>query len=167
MKMAGRDSSRAKSEIIEMLKEDHKRAKRAFRDGEKLAEQEDTDALEELVEQTCAELEVHATLEEELIYPALRGEIKEPELLDEAEVEHASAKDLIAQLKQMRADDPKFSATFKVLGEYVKHHIKEEEGQLFEQLGRTGVKWEALLQEVQERREQLMQEHGLLEFEEE
>lgn len=165
--MAGRGNSRAKSEIIEMLKEDHKRAKRAFREGEKLAEEKDSEALEDLVLQTCAELTVHATLEEELFYPALREEIKQPELLDEAEVEHASAKDLIAQLEQMTGDDPKFAATFKVLGEYVKHHIREEEGELFEQLTRTGVDWEALQQEVQQRREQLMQEHGLVELAEE
>jgi hemerythrin-like domain-containing protein len=148
-----------------MLMEDHKRVKRAFRDGEKLAEQENSEGLEDLVQQTCAELEVHATLEEELFYPAVRGEIKQSELIDEAEVEHQSAKDLIAQLEQMTGDDPKFAATFKVLGEYVKHHIREEETQLFEQLSRTGVRWEPLLQEMQRRREQLMQEHGLLESE--
>jgi hemerythrin-like domain-containing protein len=159
--MASRGNSKAKSEIIEMLMEDHKRAKRAFREGEKLTEQEDNEALEQLVQQTCAELQVHATLEEELFYPAIREAIKETDLLDEAEIEHASAKDLIAQLESMTADDPKFAATFKVLGEYVKHHIKEEEGELFEQLDRTRVQWEPLLQEIQARREQLMQEHGL------
>ena len=67
------------------------------------------------------------------------GGIKETDLLDEAEVEHASAKELIAQLESMTAEDPKFAATFKVLGEYVKHHIKEEEGEMFEQLERTRV----------------------------
>jgi hemerythrin-like domain-containing protein len=165
--MASRGNSKAKSEIIEMLMEDHKRVKRAFREGERLTEQDDTEALEQLVQQTCAELQVHATLEEELFYPAIREAIKYTDLLDEAEVEHASAKDLIAQLESMTAEDPKFAATFKVLGEYVKHHIKEEEGEMFEQLERARVQWEPLLQEIQQRREQLMQEHGLVEVEEE
>lgn len=147
--------------MIEMLTEDHQRVKRAFREAEKLADQEDMESLEQLVRQTCAELEVHANLEEEVLYPALRKAIKEPELIDEAEVEHGSAKQLIAQLEGMSADDPKFAATFKVLGEYVKHHIKEEESEMFEQLNRTGIQWEALLQEMQEMRAHLMREQGL------
>ena len=159
--MAGRGNAKARNEILEMLMEDHKRVKRAFRDGEKLTEQEDDDGLEQIVRQTCAELTVHATLEEELFYPALRKEIRETDVLDEAEVEHTSAKTLIAELEQMDSSDPKFAATFKVLGEYVKHHIREEEGELFPQLGRTGVRWEALQQEMQRRREELMAENGL------
>ena len=159
--MAGRGNAKARNEILEMLMEDHKRVKRAFRDGEKLTEQEDDDGLEQIARRTCAELTVHATLEEELFYPALRKEIRETDLLDEAEVEHTSAKTLIAELEQMDASDPKFAATFKVLGEYVKHHIREEEGELFPQLGRTGVRWEALQQEMQRRREELMAANGL------
>ena len=159
--MAGRGNAKARNEILEMLMEDHKRVKRAFRDGERLTEQEDVDGLEQIARQTCAELTVHATLEEELFYPALRKEIRETDLLDEAEVEHTSAKTLIAELEQMDASDPKFAATFKVLGEYVKHHIREEEGELFPQLGRTGVRWEALQQEMQRRRGELMAANGL------
>jgi hemerythrin-like domain-containing protein len=165
--MASRGNSKAKNDIIEMLMEDHKRAKRAFREGEKLSEQEDREALEQLVQQTCAELQVHATLEEELFYPALREGIKQTDLIDEAEVEHASAKELIAQLEAGDAEDPKFVATFKVLGEYIKHHIKEEEGEMFAQLERSRIQWEPLLQEMLERREQLMEEHGLMEADEE
>ena len=161
--MAGRGNAKARNEIIEMLMEDHKRVKRAFRDGEKQTEEDDDDALEQIVRQTCAELTVHATLEEEVFYPALRKEIRQTDLLDEAEVEHASAKSLIAELEQMDSSDPKFAATFKVLGEYVKHHIREEEGELFPQLGRTGVRWEVLQQEMQRRREELMAENGLSE----
>jgi hemerythrin-like domain-containing protein len=161
--MASRGNSKAKNDIIEMLTDDHQRVKRAFRDAEKLAEQEDMESLEQLVRQTCAELQVHAQVEEDLLYPAVREAIKEPELVDEAEIEHASAKDLIAQLENMTGGDPKFAATFKVLGEYVKHHIKEEESEMFEQLNRTGIEWEPLLQEMQELRSQLMQEHGLAE----
>jgi hemerythrin-like domain-containing protein len=163
--MASRGNSKAKNDIIEMLTDDHQRVKRAFRDAEKLAEEKDMESLEQLVRQTCAELEVHAQIEEDVLYPAMREAIKKPELVDEAEVEHASAKDLIAQLEDMTADDPKFAATFKVLGEYVKHHIKEEESEMFDQLNRTGIEWEPLLQEMQAMRSQLMQEHGLVEAE--
>jgi len=163
--MASRGNSKAKNDIIEMLTADHQRVKRAFREGERLAQQGDMEALEPLVQQTCAELTVHAQIEEAVFYPAVREAIKEPELIDEAEIEHASAKELIAQLQGMRAEDPKFAAIFKVLGEYVKHHIKEEESELFEQLNRTGIQWEPLLQEMQELRAELMAEQGLTEEE--
>jgi hypothetical protein len=153
----------AKNQIIEMLKSDHKKVKKAFRDFEKLDPQEEAERCEALVEQTCAELEVHTQLEEQWFYPAAREAVKEQDLLDEAEVEHMSAKVLIEQLKEMSAEDEKFAATFKVLGEYVNHHIKEEEGELFKQMTRTGVDWESTLEQMQIQRAQLLQENGLSE----
>jgi hemerythrin-like domain-containing protein len=161
VQMASRANSKAKTDVIEMLMADHQKVKRAFREADKLTEQKDMESLEPLVQQTCAELTVHAEMEEDVFYPAIRKAIKQPELVDEAEVEHASAKELIAQLQQMTSEDDKFAATFKVLGEYVKHHIREEESEMFEQLNRTGIDWEALLQEMQQRRSQLMAEQGL------
>lgn len=165
--MAGRGNSRAKNEIIEMLKEDHQRVKKAFKAAEKLHSQEQHEELQALVEQTCAEVQVHAQLEEELFYPAARQAVKEEDLIEEAEVEHGSAKALIQQLQGMAAEDPKYMATFKVLGEYLKHHIKEEESQVFEQLsgGRSKVQWEELQQQMLTMRESLMAEMGLAERE--
>ena len=160
--MASRNNSAAKNEIIEELKEDHKRVRAAFRAAEKLDAEEDGEELKEIVDQTCAELEIHALLEEELIYPAAREVLKEADLVDEAEVEHNSAKALIAQLRQMSPGDEKYAATFKVLGEYVNHHVKEEENEMFPGLqGRSGVKWEELQERMEMRREQLMAEMGL------
>jgi hemerythrin-like domain-containing protein len=162
--MAGRGNSRARNEIIEMLKGDHQRVKKAFRTAEKLHEQEDHEALQALVEQTCAEVRVHAQIEEELFYPAAREAVKEEDLIEEAEVEHGSAKALMEQLDATPPDDPKYFATFKVLGEYLKHHIKEEENELFEQLsgGRSKVQWEELQQQMLTMRESLMAEMGLV-----
>jgi hypothetical protein len=152
-----------------MLKEDHQKVKKAFKQAEKLHEQEAHDELQALVEQTCAEIEVHARLEEELFYPAAREVVKEEDLIEEAEVEHNSAKALIEQLEAMSPDDPKYMATFTVLGEYVKHHIKEEENELFEQItsGRAKVQWEELQQQMLTMRETLMAEMGLAEAEQE
>ena len=134
----------------------------AFREAEKLDAEEDGEELKEIVDQTCAELEVHAQLEEELFYPAAREALKEQDLIDEAEVEHGSAKALIAQLRQMSPDDEKYAATFKVLGEYINHHVKEEENEIFPGLqGRPGVQWEELQEQMETRREQLMSEKGL------
>jgi hypothetical protein len=164
--MASRNNSKARTEVLDMLKEDHARVKKAFRDAQKLDSEEDQEELQMIVEQTCAELEVHARLEEELFYPAVRGAIKETELIDEAEVEHESAKALIAQLRAMTPADEKYAPTFKVLGEYVKHHIKEEEKEMFEQLNRSRIEWEELQQQMLTMRETLMSEMGLLEDEE-
>ncbi len=160
--MASRNNSAAKSAIIEELKEDHKRVKQAFREAEKLDAQEDGEKLKAIVEQTCAELEVHARLEEELFYPAAREVLKEGDLIDEAGVEHGSAKALIAQLRGMGPGDEKYAATFKVLGEYINHHVKEEEGEIFPGMqGRSGVEWEQVQEQMEMRREQLMAEMGL------
>jgi len=161
--MASRNNSAAKNEIIEELKEDHKRVRAAFRAAEKLDAEEDGEELKEIVDQTCAELEIHAQLEEELFYPAAREALKEADLVDEAEVEHNSAKALIAQLREMSPEDEKYAATFKVLGEYVNHHIKEEENEMFPGLqGRPGAQWEEVQQQMEMRREQLMSEMGLM-----
>jgi hypothetical protein len=153
--------SGAKNQIVEMLKADHKKAKKAFKDFEKLDPHEDPESCQAIVEQTCAELEVHAELEEQVFYPAARSAIKEEDLMDEAEVEHMTAKVLIQQLKEMGADDEKFAATFKVLGEYVNHHVQEEEGEMFKQLTRPGVDWDSVLEQMQQQRMQLLEEKGL------
>src|SRR6185369_5073775 len=111
-----------------------------------------------LVERTCAELEVHAELEEQLFYPAARRALKEEDLIDEAEVEHTSLKVLIEQLKGMSPGDPKYAATFKVLGEYVNHHVKEEEGEIFPGMTKAGVEWDSILGQMTTRRDELKEE---------
>ncbi len=153
-----RADSTARNIILTMLKDDHKRAKKAFRDFEKLDPHEDSEQCRMLVEQTCGELEVHAALEEELFYPAARSYLSEEDLIDEAEVEHSTLKSLIQQLKTMEPEDEKFTATFTVLGEYVKHHVREEENEMFPQLGRAKLDWKGLCDEINSRREELMQE---------
>src|SRR5436190_18289411 len=158
---SGRGASGAKNQIVTMLKADHKKVKKAFKDFEKMDPQEDPEACQALVQQTLAEVEVHAELEEQMFYPAARGAIKDEDLIDEAEVEHMTAKVLIEQLKAMGPDDEKFAATFKVLGEYLKHHIEEEEGQMFKQLTQAGAEWDAVLSQMLAQRMQLMEEKGL------
>src|SRR5204862_1258164 len=81
---SSRGGPAAKNKVIAMLKADHKKVKKAFKDFEKLDAQEDPDSAQALVEQTCTELEVHAELEEQVFYPAARGAMKEDDLIDEA-----------------------------------------------------------------------------------
>ena len=153
-----RSGTTARNEIIEMLKEDHKRAKKAFREFEKLDPEQNPEECEALVQQTCAELTLHATLEEEIFYPAARGVLEEADLIDEAEVEHMTAKQLIEQLRTMSSGDDKYAAMFTVLGEYIKHHIKEEEGEMFPQLTRAKLDWDGLCDEMNARRAELTEE---------
>lgn len=155
---SSRAGSTARNEIFSNLKEDHKRVKKAFRDFEKLDPHEDAARCDSLVKQTCAELEVHSTLEEELFYPAARNCLGDEALIDEAEIEHMTLKNLIGQLKGMSPEDEKYAATFKVLGEYVKHHILEEEGEIFPQLSHAKFDWQELQQAMSERRTELSDE---------
>lgn len=157
--MPSRTSTRAangaRAQVIDALKEDHKRVKKAYREFTSLDREADPERCEALVTQVLAELELHTMLEEEFLYPAARAAIAEPELLDEAEVEHESAKALIEQLKGMDRDDEKYAARFTVLCEYVMHHVKEEETELFPQLQTASLDWEDIAREMTERRSEM------------
>lgn len=153
----GRASNGARDKIFTMLKEDHDRVKKAFSEFEKLDAKKDPERCREIVEHTCKELEMHAALEEEVFYPAVRDALEEEDLLEEAQVEHNSAKALIAQLKITPPQEAKYHATFTVLGEYMKHHIKEEEEEMFPQLGKAKLDWDELDERMRSRRDTLMQ----------
>jgi hemerythrin-like domain-containing protein len=140
---------------IEMLKEDHAKVKKAFKEFESM-DRSDTETCRQLVQTVCEDLKVHTTLEEEIFYPAVREAIEDEDIMNEASVEHETAKMLIEQLENMEPDDPNYHATFTVLGEYVMHHVKEEEGEMFPEAKKAGVDMEALGQRMQERKSELL-----------
>ena len=110
-----------------------------------------------MVRDICRALKVHTQIEEEIFYPAARGGIpKAGDLLDEANVEHASAKDLIRQLEEARPDDELYDAKVKVLGEYVKHHVKEEQNEIFPMVKKSRLDTRELGEELKRRKDELM-----------
>jgi hemerythrin-like domain-containing protein len=143
-----------KLNALQLLKEDHDYVKKAFRAFEKM-DHSDHDRMKALVSQVCEALKVHTQVEEELFYPAARKALKDEELMNEAEVEHDSAKNLIRRLERMKPQDPKYAATFTVLGEYVKHHVKEEESEMFPKARRRRLNLQRLGDRLMARRIQL------------
>jgi hemerythrin superfamily protein len=149
----------AMSDATLLLTRDHAEVKKLFKQYEKLADAEaDGEERQALAEQICAMLTVHATVEEEIFYPAAREAEVDSDLLDEAEVEHASAKDLIAQIQGMGADDELYDAKVTVLGEYIDHHVQEEEGEMFPKCRKAGMDLAALAEQLAERKAELMEE---------
>jgi hemerythrin superfamily protein len=124
-------TSRKQVEATALLIQDHKAVKRLFRQYERTKDSMSRVEKRALAEQICGELTIHAQIEEEVFYPAARGARIDSELLDEAEVEHSTAKHLIAAIRSMEPSEPLYDANVKVLGEYVDHHVKEEEDELF------------------------------------
>ena len=138
--------------VLTMLKADHKKVKELFAEYEAATPRKQ----EDIAQTTIQELEVHAELEEELIYPAIRKGTKDDKPMNEATEEHHLVHVLIAELKELEPSDETFQAKFTVLGELVKHHVKEEEGEMFPQAQKATIDWEALKVEVMERKEHLM-----------
>lgn len=144
-------------DVLEILRDDHEKVKSLFQEFE---EAEDSKTKQRICEETLLELKVHAQLEEEVFYPAVRAEIDEEEIMDEAVEEHHVAKMLISELEDMDADDDQFEAKFTVLGEVVDHHVQEEEGEMFPQVEDMDLDFESLAQEMTQRKEELMEELG-------
>ena len=148
--------SRTKTTVdaIDLLKQDHDKVERAFKQFEKM-DRHDAEACRRLIRAVCEELKVHSALEEEVFYPALRQAIDDQDLMNEAAVEHETAKMLIEQLDSMAADDPSYYATFTVLGEYVRHHVKEEQGEMFPEAKKSRLDLAALGERMRARKEEL------------
>jgi len=167
--MANKSSRKSDTlNALDLLTEDHERVKQLFAEFEQMqGDEEDAENKRYLVELACAELSIHAQLEEELFYPALRDALEEQDMLDEAQVEHDTAKQLIAELDTMQPDEDLYDAKFKVLSEYVKHHIDEEENEIFAQAEKSGIDLDALAVAMLERQDELRAEYGLIEEDEE
>ncbi|HKU13926.1 MAG TPA: hemerythrin domain-containing protein [Steroidobacteraceae bacterium] len=155
-----RSSSDSPRDAIALLKQDHRTVEALFEEFEKADEEEQSS----IAQRVCQLLTVHATIEEELLYPAAKQSFEDEEsedLVNEAEVEHGSAKELIAKIEGMASDDEHFKATVTVLGEYIKHHVKEEEGELFPELKKTDLDLKELGTQMAERKFALMEQMGI------
>jgi hypothetical protein len=145
-----------KQDALKLLTEDHRTVEDLF---EKFEKATGTSKKEQLAKQICTELKVHAMLEEEIFYPALRGKIEDDDL-DEAIVEHDGAKLLINEIEAGSAQDDFYDAKVKVLKEQIEHHVKEEErqsGNIFTQARRADVDLEALGEQMAARKAELME----------
>ena len=155
-------AKRAEPDACSLLDTDHRNVKKMFKEYETLTGSKAASASQkkrDLANQICMELTVHAQIEEEIFYPALREAIKDTDLLDEAEVEHASAKDLIAQIQDAAEVDDKFDAKVTVLGEYIDHHVKEERNEIFVKArAAKALDLVAMREQLATRKEELMEE---------
>ena len=151
-------ASASEQDAIALLKSDHRQVRALFSEFDKLKDEEDKAAI---VAQICDELTIHAAIEEEIFYPAVRKAIEDVDLVDEALVEHAGAKELIAQLEGASVDDDLYSAKVTVLGQQIDHHIQEEERRMFREARKAKVDTAALGAKMMKRKIALMQEMGV------
>lgn len=143
---------------VQLLKKDHREVEGWFDEYEQL--DSDKEKLE-LFGKIALALKVHTQIEEEIFYPEERGDVEE-DMLDEAYVEHDGAKKLIAEIEGMRPGDEFYDANVKVLGEYIKHHVKEEEqpGGIFSQAKKGEEDLDEMGERIKARKEELMAEMG-------
>ncbi len=146
---------------IELLKQDHEEVDGLFKDYEAAKNAGTLASKLALASHICQALSVHATIEEEMFYPAIRGVDHEmDDLVDEAAVEHQSLKDIIGRLEAAPHSDPLYDAGVKVLSEYVKHHVKEEENEIFPKVRRSPIDLEQLGERMLARKAELESGNG-------
>jgi hemerythrin superfamily protein len=143
------------TDAIALLTADHRDVEKMFKEFEKARKEEDKSAKAEVVQLVCSALTAHAEIEEEVFYPAVRKAIEDKGVMDEAEVEHGAIKRLVEELKEMEPEDGLYDAKMTVLTEYVKHHVKEEEGEMFPKVKKSGLDLKALGTEMVERKKEL------------
>ena len=146
----------ASQDAVALLKADHREVDGLLEQFEKAR----SDRKESIARRICSALSVHAQIEEELLYPAARRVLDpdDMDIVDEADVEHASIKQLVADVESASPSDALYDAKVKVIGEYVKHHVKEEERELFPKLRRSELDLKALGAQLAERKQVLMRE---------
>ena len=147
-------------DAVTLLKDDHRRVEKLFDSYEKAG---DSRRKQTLAQQICVELTIHTIIEEEIFYPACKGEIDDEDRLEEAYVEHDGTKVLVSELSQGEPSDEFFDAKVKVLAEMVKHHVREEERRsegLFAMAKQAGLDLEELGHRLMERKEELKEELG-------
>jgi hemerythrin superfamily protein len=154
----GRRPGPTASGALKLLKQDHRAVAAALQEFEAAEHAEK----QSIAQRICKMLTVHTQIEEEMVYPAARGVLRADDvhLVAEANVEHASVKELIQQIEQGEEVDQEYEAKVQVMGEYVKHHVKEEETELFPKLERSSLDLDSLGERLEMRKAQLMGEEA-------
>jgi len=155
-------NSRAQPLALELLMADHRSVEELF---DQFEQEKDGDEAtrRDIAQRICSELAVHAQVEEELLYTWLRENLDDDdmEMVEEAQVEHNTAKDLIAQLEGATDIDEQYNAKVKVLGEYIRHHVNEEENEMFPKVRDMHEELDELGQEIAARKDELKEELGM------
>jgi hemerythrin superfamily protein len=151
------ESEEITADALGVLKRDHRLVEELFAEFDKAAEQQ----LDPLARRICKMLRIHAQIEEEIFYPAARHALANPGLVDEAHEEHAQAKRSIATIESLTSARPEFKDTVRTLALQIKHHVNEEEIELFNQLDRAKIDLTAVGIALAERRDTLMDVLGL------
>ncbi|MEO8673299.1 MAG: hemerythrin domain-containing protein [Tahibacter sp.] len=150
----------SKPDALGLLRSDHEEVTALF---DRFESAKRLDQKEKLAQTICRALKVHARIEEEIFYPALRearGDEETEDMLNEADVEHSGAKKLIAEIEGSGADDPLFEARVKVLSEYIRHHVKEEQGDLFKAARDSDLDLVAIGEALAARKKELLRDPG-------
>ncbi len=142
-------------DAVALLRADHKEVSELFEQFEK---SRSSAKKQQLVAQICTALTVHAQIEEEIFYPEVQAALKDKELVPEARVEHQSIKDLIAAVQGVAPDGEDYDAKVKVMSEWVKHHVKEEQNEMFPKAKKAGLDLAELGERLQQRKDELMAE---------
>jgi hemerythrin superfamily protein len=152
-KKAAKKSAPKPQDAVALLRSDHKAVSALFDQYEKTRSPAKK---RNLVTEICTQLEVHTQIEEEVFYPAFKQALKDKELVPEANVEHDSVKWLIAQVKDVEPDGEAFDAKIKVMSEYVKHHVKEEQTEMFPKAQKSRLDLVALGAQLAARKQELL-----------
>jgi len=157
MAQAQRKPAPRRTDAISLLKADHDEVSEMFEQFEGTSrKQPDTRQKAALAQKICEALTIHAQIEEEIFYPACQEMVDDAEdLLAEAKVEHQSLKELIAKIENAQPGTEDFDAEVTVLGEYVKHHVKEEQTQLFPKVRKSEMDLEAVGEQLEARKQEL------------
>jgi hemerythrin superfamily protein len=142
----------SQQDAISLLVSDHKEVKTLFKQFEDLSDRSKV-SKKKIADQICAALILHTRIEEQIFYPAVREAIKDDDLMDEAVVEHASAKDLISQIQEMDPGDDLYDAKVKVLSEQIDHHVEEEEKEMFPKVRKAKLDLVALGEQMADTKE--------------
>jgi hemerythrin superfamily protein len=149
-------SSDTGTNAVELLKQDHDEVEKLFDQYEDAKDEDNAELKAEIVAAVCKALTIHAQIEEELFYPAMRRHDEDAsDLVDEAAVEHQTLKNLVAELMDATPGDDLYDAKVKVLSEYVKHHVKEEEGEMFPMARKADIDLDALGKTLLQRKREL------------
>lgn len=145
------------TDAVSLLKADHKQVAEWFRQFESARSNE---SKQRLAQQICAALTVHATIEEEIFYPAFLDATGETDIHHEAEIEHQGAKKLIAEIEESGPDDEYFEAKVTVLAELIRHHVNEEEQRdgMFAKAKQSDMDLESVGEQLQTRKDELTDE---------